>query len=148
MPSRLLELRVENFRSLRDVRVPLGPLTVLVGPNGVGKSNVLKVFDFLADIIRTDLQPALDARGGFDEVAFWGGHKPPTFMRVRLTATWTTNAALTAPDEYSLTIRRRSLPARFSTSTCPRPGCPLACVAQIWRHLRRTPRTWLPSSST
>ncbi|MDN5385603.1 AAA family ATPase [Streptomyces sp. LB8] len=109
MPGRLLELHVENFRSLRDVTVPLGPLTVLVGPNGAGKSNVLKVFDFLADIIRTDLQPALDARGGFDEVAFWGGTKPPTFMRIHLKATWTTNSTLTAPDEYSLTIRRRSL---------------------------------------
>ncbi|GGR85014.1 MULTISPECIES: AAA family ATPase [Streptomyces] len=111
MPSRLLELHVENFRSLRDVTVPLGPLTVLVGPNGVGKSNVLKVFDFLADIIRTDLQPALDTRGGFDEVAFWGGAKPPTFMRVQLKATWTSNSTLNAPDEYSLTIRRRSLPS-------------------------------------
>lgn len=30
MPGRLLELRVENFRSLRDVTVPLGPLTVLL----------------------------------------------------------------------------------------------------------------------
>ncbi|EGG47491.1 AAA family ATPase [Streptomyces griseoaurantiacus] len=109
MPGRLLELHVENFRSLREVTVPLGPLTVLVGPNGAGKSNVLKVFDFLADIIRTDLQPALDTRGGFDEVAFWGGTKPPTTMRVRVKATWTTNATLTAPDEYDLTIRRRSL---------------------------------------
>ncbi len=116
MPSRLLELRVENFRSLRDVTVPLGPLTVLVGPNGVGKSNVLKVFDFLADIIRTDLQPALDVRGGFDEVAFWGGNKPPTFMRVQLKATWTSNSTLNAPDQYSLTIRRRSLPANRDSS--------------------------------
>ncbi|MER5493370.1 AAA family ATPase [Streptomyces sp. NPDC002490] len=109
MSSRLLELHVENFRSLRDVTVPLGPLTVLVGPNGVGKSNVLKVFDFLADIIRTDLQPALDARGGFDEVAFWGGVKPPTSMRIQLKATWTSHSTLNAPDEYDLTIRRRSL---------------------------------------
>lgn len=109
MPGRLLELHVENFRSLRDVTVPLGPLTVLVGPNGAGKSNVLEVFDFLADIIRTDLQPALDTRGGFDEVAFWGGTKPPTSMRIHLKATWTTNSTLNAPDEYNLTIRRRSL---------------------------------------
>jgi predicted ATPase len=111
MPGRLLELHVENFRSLRDVTVPLGPLTVLVGPNGVGKSNVLKVFDFLADIIRTDLQPALDSRRGFDEVAFWGGSKPPTSMRIQLRATWTSNASRNAPDEYNLVIRRRSLPS-------------------------------------
>ncbi|KUL22209.1 AAA family ATPase [Streptomyces regalis] len=111
MPGRLLELHVEHFRSLRDVTVPLGPLTVLVGPNGAGKSNVLEVFEFLADIIRTDLQPALDSRGGFDEVAFWGGSRPPTSMRIQLKATWTSNSTLKAPDEYNLVIRRRSLPS-------------------------------------
>lgn len=115
MPGRLLELHVENFRSLRDVTVPLGPLTVLVGPNGAGKSNVLKVFDFLADIIRTDLQPALDSRGGFDEVAYWGGNRPPTSMCVQLKATWTSNSTRNAPDEYNLTIRRRSLPSNRDT---------------------------------
>ncbi|MGW4549924.1 AAA family ATPase [Streptomyces violaceorubidus] len=120
MPGRLLELHVENFRSLRDVTIPLGPLTVLVGPNGVGKSNVLKVFDFLAAIIRTDLQPALDERGGFDEVAFWGGDKPPTSMVIRLKADWTTHASVKAPDEYSLTIRRRSMPGNRGSYTLSR----------------------------
>jgi predicted ATPase len=103
---RLLHLDVENFRSLRDVSIPLGDLTVLVGSNGVGKSNVLKVFSFLADIIRNDLSPALEARGGFDEVAFWGGEKPPTSMRIGLQAAWTSNASKSAPDEYELTINR------------------------------------------
>jgi predicted ATPase len=112
MPGQLLELHVENFRSLRDVTIPLGPLTVLVGSNGVGKSNVLQVFDLLADIIRTDLEPALEARGGFDEIAFWGGPKPPTTLRIRIKATWTTHASARAPDEYDLTVRRFSMPQR------------------------------------
>lgn len=120
MPGRLLELHVENFRSLRDVTIPLGPLTVLVGPNGVGKSNVLKVFDFLAAIIRTDLQPALEERGGFDEVGFWGGDKPPTSMVIHLKADWTTHASIKAPDEYSLTIRRRSTPNSRDSYTLSR----------------------------
>lgn len=111
MPGQLLELHVENFRSLRDVTIPLGPLTVLVGANGVGKSNVLKVFDLLADIIRTDLEPALETRGGFDEVAFWGGPKPPTTLRIRLKATWTTHSSPNAPDEYDLKVRRYSAPS-------------------------------------
>lgn len=111
MPGQLLELHVENFRSLRDVTIPLGPLTVLVGANGVGKSNVLKVFDLLADIIRTDLEPALESRGGFDQVAFWGGPKPPTTLRIRLKATWTTHSSPNAPDEYDLKVRRYSAPS-------------------------------------
>jgi predicted ATPase len=90
-----------------------------LGPNGAGKSNVLKVFDFLADIIRTDLQPAFDTRGGFDETAFWGGHKPPTSMRIHLKATWTTNSTLNAPDEYSLTIRHRSLRSKGTSERSP-----------------------------
>ncbi|GCD36657.1 ATPase [Streptomyces chrestomyceticus JCM 4735] len=120
MPGRLLELHVENFRSLRDVTIPLGPLNVLVGPNGVGKSNVLKVFDFLASIIRTDLQPALDDRGGFDEVGFWGGERPPTSMKIELKATWTTHASPKAPDEYALTIRRRATPTSRHPHTLSR----------------------------
>ncbi|MGW6888131.1 AAA family ATPase [Streptomyces chartreusis] len=115
MPGQLLELHVENFRSLRDVTIPLGPLTVLVGANGVGKSNVLKVFDLLADIIRTDLEPALETRGGFDEVAFWGGPKPPTTLRIRLKATWTTHSSPNAPDEYDLKVRRYSAPSNKDT---------------------------------
>ncbi|MFE6864936.1 AAA family ATPase [Kitasatospora sp. NPDC057692] len=104
---RLLRLDVENFRSLQRISLPLGGLTVLVGPNGVGKSNVLQVFRFLADIINTDLDPALSSRGGFDELAFWGGDRPPTMMRIRLQARWTSHASAAAPDEYQLTINRR-----------------------------------------
>ncbi|MFI8993814.1 AAA family ATPase [Streptomyces sp. NPDC053542] len=111
MPGQLLELHVENFRSLRDVTIPLGPLTVLVGANGVGKSNVLAVFDLLADIIRTDLEPALENQGGFDEVAFWGGPKPPSTLRIRLKATWTTHSSPNAPDEYDLKVRRYTAPS-------------------------------------
>jgi len=34
-------VRIENFRGIESLEVPLTPLTVLVGPNGVGKSSVL-----------------------------------------------------------------------------------------------------------
>ncbi|EHR52252.1 putative ATPase [Saccharomonospora marina XMU15] len=108
MNRRLLELHVENFRSLRKVSLPLRELNVLVGPNGAGKTNVLEVFRFLADVIRTDLEPALSLRGGFDEVVFWGGERTPASIRIKLKATWTTHSSATAPDEYELRIGRRS----------------------------------------
>ena len=41
-------LSVENFKVLRDVDVPLHPLTVIVGPNASGKSTLLKALEGLA----------------------------------------------------------------------------------------------------
>ena len=57
-----------NFRSLRDVDVPLGPLTVLIGPNGSGKTNVLNVLRFLKVATELDLLDALDEWRGFEHV--------------------------------------------------------------------------------
>lgn len=103
----LRELTVAGFRSLRDVTLPLQPLNVLVGPNAAGKSNVLEVFRFLADVIRTDLEPALDLRGGLDEVVYRGTPKTGSSMRITLKANWTSHSSWNAPDEYSLHVRRR-----------------------------------------
>lgn len=108
MDKRLIRLEAENFRSLRKVSLPLGDVNVLVGPHGAGKTNVLRVFDFLARIARTDLEPALSYLGGFDEVAFRGGDKPPASIRIKVTATWTTHSSLNAPDDYELRITRGS----------------------------------------
>ena len=41
-------LRVRNFRCLRDVEVPLGPLTFLIGPNNTGKSSFLDAVGLLS----------------------------------------------------------------------------------------------------
>ena len=43
----LEKVHIENFLSLRYVTLPLKPLTVLVGPNASGKSNVLSALDLL-----------------------------------------------------------------------------------------------------
>ena len=43
----LEKVHIKNFLSLRDVELPLKPLTVLVGPNASGKSNVLSALRLL-----------------------------------------------------------------------------------------------------
>ena len=43
----LEKVHIKNFLSLRDVKLPLKPLTVLVGPNASGKSNILRALVFL-----------------------------------------------------------------------------------------------------
>lgn len=42
-------LAVSNYRSLRNLTISLGQLTVLTGPNGSGKSNVYWALRLLAD---------------------------------------------------------------------------------------------------
>lgn len=104
--NRLLQLTVENFRTLTRVTLPLGPLTVLVGPNAAGKSNVLKVFDFLSHVARDGIQPTIDKQGGFQEIAFRGGHNQSA-LRISLDGIWTEYATESSPDRYSLSLQHR-----------------------------------------
>lgn len=42
----LTEFQVKNFKSIRDLRIEPGRVTVLLGDNGVGKSNLLEAIGF------------------------------------------------------------------------------------------------------
>lgn len=44
-------IRIQNFRSLRDVTVELDPVTVLIGKSGTGKSNFVAAIRFLRDYL-------------------------------------------------------------------------------------------------
>ena len=48
MSAILSEFTLENFKSYRTGRLPLGPLTVLIGANASGKSNALEGLRFLS----------------------------------------------------------------------------------------------------
>lgn len=64
---------MRSCRTLTDTKLPLGPLTVMVGPNAAGKSNVLHALEFLGDVTRDGIEPAPAERGGFGALAFRGG---------------------------------------------------------------------------
>ena len=108
MPSRrppyLLRLRVRNYRSLRDVDVPLGPLNVLIGPNGAGRSTLLDVVGFLAHSARLDLESAVDRRGGYDSLRFRDASRHP-WISIVVEAVASKHASLSSPDTYSVRFR-------------------------------------------
>lgn len=49
----LIQARVKNFRSLRDVTVAFGAHTALIGGNGAGKSSILKAIEKFYDTSKT-----------------------------------------------------------------------------------------------
>jgi predicted ATPase len=100
----LISLKATNFLSLQRVTVDLGDLTVLVGPNGVGKSNLLRVIQFLGDTARLDLIPAIAKHGGFDRLLFRGLEQRPQRQRITLgiKGIITGNSSESAPDEYEI----------------------------------------------
>lgn len=71
-------LHVTNFKSLRDFSLTLGTRNVLVGANMAGKSNVISVFRFLAQMVFSasgvnGLEQAFLSQGGFADVVWRGG---------------------------------------------------------------------------
>src|SRR5215469_2423398 len=74
----ITRLRVKNFKSLKELDLRFGPISVLVGPNMAGKSNILDVFRFLHDTLSQGrssqgLNFALTQRGGMNEILWKGG---------------------------------------------------------------------------
>ncbi|CAL4859370.1 AAA family ATPase [Microbacterium sp. MM2322] len=68
----LRTLAVSGYRSLRDVVLPLGELTVVTGPNGSGKSNLYRALRLLASAATGDLVGAVAREGGLPSL-LWAG---------------------------------------------------------------------------
>ena len=68
----LQTLAVSDYRSIRNLVVPLSPLTVVTGPNGSGKSSMYRALRLLADTARGNLVNSLAREGGLPST-FWAG---------------------------------------------------------------------------
>jgi predicted ATPase len=68
----LSTLAIANYRSLRELLVPLGQLTVVTGPNGSGKSSVYRALRLLADTAYGGVVRSLAREGGLPSV-LWAG---------------------------------------------------------------------------
>lgn len=60
-----------NYRCLRYISQPLGPLHVLVGPNASGKTTFLNVISFLGDLVTEGLEHAVRERTSNFEDLVW-----------------------------------------------------------------------------
>ena len=68
----LTTLAIANYRSLRNVIIPLQRLNLITGPNGSGKSNVYRALRLLADTAQGGVIPSLAREGGLQST-LWAG---------------------------------------------------------------------------
>jgi predicted ATPase len=69
MDSRCVtRLALRQYKSIEQCDIELSPLTILVGRNGAGKSNIVDALRFVADALRNTLEYAIRERGGIDQV--------------------------------------------------------------------------------
>ncbi|WP_374279027.1 AAA family ATPase [Azonexus sp.] len=74
---RLVDLRISHYKSLSDVVLTdIQPITVLVGCNGVGKSNFADALRFLRDAVSQGLDHAVSTRGGIGLIRQYSPTKP------------------------------------------------------------------------
>lgn len=64
------EIEVQNFKSLRSVKIPFRRLSYFCGPNASGKSNFAEALDFVSNVLRNGLQHAVAEKGGFYNMCF------------------------------------------------------------------------------
>jgi predicted ATPase len=79
----LSALAIANYRSLRQLTVPLGRLTLVTGANGSGKSSVYRAMRLLADIANGGVVRSLVREGGLSST-LWAG--PERFSAAMLRA--------------------------------------------------------------
>ncbi|MCV3214401.1 AAA family ATPase [Plectonema radiosum NIES-515] len=105
----LKKLILENWKSFRYAELPIDPLTVLIGTNASGKSNVVEALEFLQRIIRgEDIEAALagdktfpSIRGGVE----WAAIQPETQFTLKVLIQGEDDAT-----DYFYTIRIQTKP--------------------------------------
>lgn len=72
---------VHGYRSIRDLALPLGPVTVITGANGSGKTNLYRALRLLAGVAHGRLIGSLAAEGGLSQVLWAGPEQITSAMR-------------------------------------------------------------------
>jgi len=67
-------IAIQGYRSLRDLLLPLGQLSLITGANGSGKSSVYRSLRLLADAALNSVVASLAREGGLPST-FWAGPK-------------------------------------------------------------------------
>jgi predicted ATPase len=73
----LTSLRLAGWKSIRDAKIELRPLNVLIGANGAGKSNLVSFFKLMNEMMEGRLQVHVGTTGGAESLLHYGSKRTP-----------------------------------------------------------------------
>ena len=73
------QVHIKNYLSLRNVELPLRQLTVLVGPNASGKSNILNAMALFNSMMKSETP----LRAAFIQNSLWAGEANQISFRLQ-----------------------------------------------------------------
>jgi len=102
--EKLKRVQVSGFKSIRELDLELGDLTVLIGANGSGKSNFVDFFNMLSFMLTESLQLYVGRHGGGSSILHYGPKRSPIlraeldFLDDRGTSEYGFTLAFASPD--------------------------------------------------
>ncbi|MEE4254703.1 MAG: AAA family ATPase [Desulfuromusa sp.] len=98
---KIKQLDIEGFRSLRNVSWVPGDLNVIIGPNGTGKSNLLRLMELISVSAQGKLGKYIQSLGGMDPIV-WDG----TATSIKFALESIPEGGELGPEHYELELAR------------------------------------------
>ena len=68
----ITRLDIKGYKSIHQQNITLKPINILIGGNGIGKSNFISVFDLMRSLYEKELQSYILKKGGADVLLYMG----------------------------------------------------------------------------
>jgi predicted ATPase len=98
---RIERLDIEGYRSLKKVSWSPGDLNIVIGPNGTGKSNLLRFLELIALSAQGRLSKHIQSLGGMDSLV-WDG----VASSIKFTLETAPVGDIWDPERYELELAR------------------------------------------
>lgn len=114
-------VRVLNYKSLREVEIELNPLTVFIGPNASGKSNLFDALGLLSRMVTSkSLKVAFDQHRGAPLEAFFYDERGIEGLMAQGKAEFTVEVDVQLSPQVVRAVEQRIRQMREGLSTSPR----------------------------
>jgi predicted ATPase len=72
----ITQATISHYKSIAEAKLSFSPMNVIVGSNGVGKSNIVDALYFLRDCVEEDIDTAVLKRHGIESIRQWSKTRP------------------------------------------------------------------------